>query len=248
MARKKSRVASLARRADLLWAATDRPRRGPKPGLSVDHIVQAAVAIADKDGLRAVTMQRVAQHLGVTTMALYRYVAGKSELVDGMLEAVVGPPPGMDTARDWRTKLEIWARANLAIFQRHPWALHAILTTPPLGPSRLAWFESALTALSGAGMSPAETIATVSLVDDQVRGAAQLELALAMTPEFGAGWARAVERAVADDRFPTLTALAAAGAFGSGGDTSWDHFAFGLKRVLDGVESYVRARKGKSDR
>src|SRR5580658_3820692 len=72
---------------DLLWGRRERGRRGPKPGLSVDGIVDAAVRIADAEGLEAVSMARVAKELGFTTMSLYRYVASKDELLQLMWNA-----------------------------------------------------------------------------------------------------------------------------------------------------------------
>src|SRR5689334_22149881 len=80
-----------ARTADLLWGPRERPSRGPKPGLTRDGIVRAAIGVADAEGLAAVSMQRVAAEVGFTTMALYRYVPGKNELVALMVDSAVGP-------------------------------------------------------------------------------------------------------------------------------------------------------------
>lgn len=248
MVRKKTRRGEVSRRMDLLWGPDERPARGPKPALTLDRIVQKATAIADKDGLPAVTMQNVAARLGVTTMALYRYVASKSELVDAMVEAALGKPPAMDAALDWRAKLASWARGNLAIYQRHPWVLYAIVSSPPFGPNQLGWFEAALSALSSARMSSADTISTIALVDDHVRGAAQLHLTLAATPQFGEWYARAVQRASSDERYPRIAELVATGAFADSGDATWNPFEFGLDRVLDGIEAFIQARGTRADR
>jgi AcrR family transcriptional regulator len=248
LARKKVRRADVSRRMELLWGPDERPARGPKPALTLDRIVQKATEIADKDGLSAVTMQVVAARLGVTSMALYRYVASKSELIDAMVEAALGSPPEMDAALDWRTKLATWARANLAIYQRHPWVLDAIIACPPFGPNQLAWFESALDALSGIDVSTAELMAITAMVDDHVRGAAHLLLTLAATPQFAKWYALAVQRASADGRYPRLAQLVAAGAFADSGDATWNPFEFGLERVLDGIETFIRARTTRSKR
>ena len=74
------------RSVELLWGQPERPNRGPKPGLSVERIVRVAIEIADAEGLPAVSMQRVASEFGFTTMSLYRYVPGKNELIDLMIE------------------------------------------------------------------------------------------------------------------------------------------------------------------
>src|SRR3984957_4776793 len=78
---------------DLLWGTRDRPRRGPRPSLSLDRIVAAAISLADEEGLANLSMQRLAERLGCAKMALYRYVPGKSELVALMVDAALGDPP-----------------------------------------------------------------------------------------------------------------------------------------------------------
>jgi len=225
--------AKLIRRVDRLWEDEERRRPGPKPALDTDQIVERAVGIADRRGLPAVTMNRVAHELGFTTMALYRHLNGKAELLDRMLEEAVGRPPEVDPDRGWRANLETWARANLAIFQRHPWAFHAAVTPTVFGPNRLAWLEAALSALSDTGMPPAEMMATVSLVDDLVRGAAQVLLILDANPQFNECLARAMVRAEQEGGYPTLARLGTRFLE----DDSGDYFEFGLQRVLDSLEA-----------
>ncbi|MBK3547134.1 TetR/AcrR family transcriptional regulator, partial [Streptomyces sp. MBT60] len=82
----------IARSLELLWGTGERPSRGPKPGLTLDRIVTAAVAVADAEGLAAVSMRRLSTELGTGTMSLYRYVPGKSELLDLMFDRVLGEP------------------------------------------------------------------------------------------------------------------------------------------------------------
>src|SRR5258707_1378038 len=95
------------RTIELLWGERSEPRRGPKPSLSVEQIARAAGAVADAEGLEAVSMQRVAQECGVTTMALYRYVPGKAELIALMLDIGLGPAPHLDEVPGgWRPRLE----------------------------------------------------------------------------------------------------------------------------------------------
>jgi hypothetical protein len=96
-----------------------------------------------------------------------------------------------------------------------------------------------LTALSGVRLTTTETMAIIALVDDHVRGAAHLLLTLAATPQFGEWYARAVQRASSDPRYPRLAALVAAGAFADARDADWNPFEFGLERVLDGIEAFV---------
>ena len=229
---------------DLLWGREERPGRGPKPSLTLERIVQSGVALADKGGVRAVTMDRVADALGVTTMALYRYLPGKEPLIDAMLQAALGEPPPVEPA-DWRGSLERWARADRAVFEAHPWLLDLVPCTP-IGPKWLAWLEAGLQSVSQTGLAPNEMLAAVSVVDGYVRYDAQMERGCAMhdprykasAEEWRACFARVLERVIADDHFPILSGLVASGAF----DQPGDQFEFRLQRVLDGLGALIAQR------
>src|SRR5690349_12515463 len=141
--------------ADFFWAPRPRPTRGPKPALTLDQIADAAIAIADAEGLAAVSMQRVAADLGYTKMSLYRYLPGKTELVAAMLERALGRPP--ELGKPWRDALTDWATALLAEYEGHAWALEASTGRRPIGPHEIAWMESALRTLPP-GLTGAEKI------------------------------------------------------------------------------------------
>ena len=86
------------------WGLAGRLAKGPRPALNLDKIVSAAIAVADAEGLDALSMSRVAGQLGTATMSLYRYIAAKGELLDLMQDAAYGPPPEVpDGQLDWRT-------------------------------------------------------------------------------------------------------------------------------------------------
>src|SRR5438128_1907234 len=111
---------------DLLWGEKRGSSRGPKPALSVQQIAWAAIALADAEGLDAVSMQRVAHKCGVTTMALYRYVPDKAGLVALMIDIGIGDPPALDSiSGGWRPQLEEWAKQLWITFNGHPWSLEA---------------------------------------------------------------------------------------------------------------------------
>ena len=230
------------RTLDLLWGRREPGSRGPKPGLSVDAIVRAAIAVADAEGLAAVSMRRVATDLGAGTMSLYRYVPGKGELVDLMLDAVFGEgvPPAPDVP--WREALEHHAREGWAMYKRHPWAASAV-TRPVLGPNALDSFESLLRVGASTGLAPGDVLNAVELVSGYVAGAAQRANA-ALEAERHTGvsdeeWWSARQSFWEDyfptERYPTLTALWEAGAY----ETRSDAFEFGLQRVLDGLAAYL---------
>ena len=223
----------------LLWGPTERPRRGPKPGLSLEAIVEAAIQIADTEGLAALTMSRVATQLGVTTMALYRYVPGKGELLDLMIDAASGPPPA-PTGRGWRPDLAEWARSCLATFLRRPWFLETMLGRVAMGPNQLAWLESALRAVSGIGLTAREMMAVFLLVDGHVRAAAQVSVSATGTAEWATNFGRVIETVSNDPRYPVITAVMTGGGFEDSASES--DFDFGLERLMDGIERYIKTR------
>lgn len=241
MAKRKTKPSDLDRRLDRLWGNGDRPARGPKPALSLDTVIQTGIEVADGAGIEAVTMGRVAEKLGVTTMALYRYVPGKEALVDLMVQAALGAPP-QGVPDDWRASLEAWARADRAIMETHPWLLH-LTPCSPMGPNWLAWLEAGLAALKNTGLAASEMMAVMAIVDGHVRNMAQMARGVlcdreGKAAEWRESFARVLQRVSADTRYPTLAQLVATGAFMD----KTDKFEFGLQRVLDGIATLIEAR------
>jgi AcrR family transcriptional regulator len=232
----------------LLWGQTERGSRGPKPGLSVERIVRAAIEVADAEGVDALSMRRVADKLGVGTMSLYRYVPGKGELIDLMLDTVLaesGSPA--DEPAEWRARLESMAVSSWRLYHEHPWMLLVTERHPVMGPTEMEGFESVLRAVSGLGLTPSEMYGAVALVDSFVRGMArygvdarEAERRTGITTE---QWWEAQGECLTDvmtaDRFPLMTAISEAGVWGEGEDVA---FRFGLERVLDGMEVLIRQR------
>ncbi|MDA0566724.1 TetR/AcrR family transcriptional regulator [Streptomonospora sp. S1-112] len=247
----------------LLWGVQERPNRGPKPKLSLDKIVSAAVAVADAEGLEAVSMQRVAADLGYTTMSLYRYVQSKEQLVVLMADAALGRAPEPAAGADWRQRMEELVGAVMAVYRRRPWLLRIDISGPPMAPMQLTWFDAYLGALAGTRLSVGERISTVTFIDgasrELARIAVQTETARRRNGVSEAAaldaYGQTLRRFADPERYPHVAAAVAEGAFdppppppASGveevvGDVEIDA-SFGLHRLLDGVESYVRAREG----
>jgi AcrR family transcriptional regulator len=224
------------RTLELLWSTREPPSRGPKPGLTIEQIVRTAIALADAEGLEAVSMRRLATELGAGTMSLYRYVPGKPELVDLMLDTVfreVGLPPD---GAGWRTALEHYAREIWASYRRHPWSAPAE-TRPVLGPGSIDRYEGMLRAVATTGLSPGDVVNAAELVARYVAGAARraAEDERVDDEEWWAAREGFWERYFDVERYPTITALYEAGAF----EARADAFEFGLQRVLDGIESHL---------
>jgi AcrR family transcriptional regulator len=227
-----------ARSMALLWRPTDTSavRRGPRSSLDVDRIVAAAVRLADAEGLAAVSMRRVAGELSVPAMTLYSHVPGKGELVDLMLDGVLGelyPDEQATAAGNWRARVEAVARENRRFLLRHPWALS--VGHPPPGPNRMRKQEIELRAVDGMGLSEMQMDLLVSLLDGFVRGAvggAPSDAGKRQGAEVVEPYAQRVD----PDRFPTVARVAAAAAEDLPAGVAADRaFEFGLERLLDGI-------------
>jgi AcrR family transcriptional regulator len=214
--------------------------------LSLQRIVDAAVGIAHSETLAAVSMARVAQELGVSTMSLYRYVAAKDELVALMVDSALGPPlPGADRAEGWRAGLARWAWGHHQAMRQNAWALRVPIGGPPTTPNLVAWLEDGLYALRDTGLAEAEKASVVLLLSGYVRSEASLTADLvAANPTVGAvmsGYAGLLASVTDAARFPALHAVLDAGVFDTADDPD-EEFAFGLERILDGVAVLVGSR------
>lgn len=243
----------LARDVDLLWGLREAPRRGPRPALSVDDVVRAAVEVADADGLAAVSMARVAEQLGNSTMALYRHVRSKDELLALMADTAVGRPPAVPADLGWREGLALWARALLDAVGRHPWYARLAISGPPVGPGNLAWLDAALAALAGTGLDEGEKLGIVMGVLTYTHGQIRLGLDLtaghAQDPSaFGREYGAQLARVVDADRLPALHRAVDAGVFAGGppdlefADDLRADFEFGLDLLLDGAAAHIARR------
>jgi AcrR family transcriptional regulator len=242
-----------AKSLELLWGLQPRPTRGPKPALTVDRIVAAAIDIADRDGLAAMSMRRVADALGVGAMTLYRYVPGKGELLDVMLDTVYGELPHRQVEGDWRAKLDNVARENRDLYLRHPWLLQVATSRPPLGPHLMAKYEYELAAVEGIGLSDVEMDAAVTLVTGYVHGAVRAAVEAAQVIQWSGitdeQWWRAHEPLLSTigdaARFPLASRVGAAVGMAFNASYDSDHgFEFGLARVLDGLAALLGPEEG----
>ncbi|MGC9665533.1 TetR/AcrR family transcriptional regulator C-terminal domain-containing protein [Planosporangium sp. 12N6] len=209
--------------------------------LSRDRIVRAAVAVADADGLAALSMRRVATDLGVATMSLYRHVPGKDELLLLMTDAVFAEEPlQARPPSDWRERLETAARLMWTVFRRHPWAAEVLsMTRPQLLPHLMTYAEWSLSALRGQGLGVDDMMNVHLTLFGHVRGVAlglqseaQAEQDTGMTAdEWIETQGPGLRELLASGRFPALGYLVR---------QQFDYdidavFEYGLQRLLDGV-------------
>jgi AcrR family transcriptional regulator len=222
----------------LLWGEQEQPTRGPKPSLTPGRIAEAAVAVADAEGLAAVSMGKVAAAFGVSAMALYRYVPGKTELVELMIESVLAEVPDLSAVLGgWRPRIARWARLSQQVHQAHPWLLTATaMRRQAMGPHQLGWLDAAFAALEPTGLPAAQQHRIFVQVAGLVRTVAQQQVDF--DQEHDQEWNRLTGELIARhaDRFPHLTRAIAAGAFDP--DPA-DPLEFALDRVLDGVQALI---------
>ncbi|MEP6833686.1 MAG: TetR/AcrR family transcriptional regulator [Gemmatimonas sp.] len=238
----------LRRRSELLWEDRSTPTRGPKRGVTPEDAVQAAIEIAQENGLGAVTMQAVSAKIGFTTMAIYRYFPNKEALTDAIVDAGMGSPPlPAEPRAHWRAEVTAWAHAKRAMMCARPWMAELPFVAAPHGPNWLRWLEAITDPFSKTGLSAADIGQMISIVEGYTRGASDTAVSLARARTRGvseAEWAAAVGadlgRAIGDSRFPKFAALISAPSDGKARSME-ESFAFGLQCVLDGIEMYIKS-------
>jgi AcrR family transcriptional regulator len=229
---------------DLAWHGDDGRRPGPRRSLQLRAIAAAGVELADQGGLARVSMRSVGARLGMTSMALYRYVQAKDELLALMIDEALGPPdfPAYGEA-GWRDRLSAWAYAARSRFEAHPWVLSVSLPDPPALPNQTRWTERGLEALQPARLAEAAKLSALLLVNVYVRGQTQLATGLArgVRPggEPGRQYARMLLRLADPESFPRLTAAMTQHAAAPPADFADDAFRSGLSTILDGIACHA---------
>ena len=249
VAEERSGSGDIERTLQLLWRPDEAADRGPRRSLSVTAIVDAAVAMADRDGLGAVSMRALATELGVGAMTLYRYVPSKAELLDLMLDRV--DRHGVDDLpADWRTAMEIITHEMWHRHRTHPWLPLVDRSRPVLGPNAVRSLDRAVGALSTTGLTSRAQIAVIVTIESFVVALARSTNALA---------ARVARTGVTDAAFwssqeETLIAAMQSGAFPHMAaldehafDASHaDILEFGLRTILDGIEAHIADRDART--
>jgi AcrR family transcriptional regulator len=243
---------------DLLWGRREAGKRGPRPGLSADAIVDAAIRLADAEGLEGVSMARVAAELGFTTMSLYRYVASKEELLQLMWNGSARGAEGLAFEGDgWRARLRMWAIVQRDMLDRHPWLTQMPMAAPPMAPNSMIFVERGLETMDGTALADADklrfigvissfTLSEARMANDALRAARDAAAAAGDGAEPAPPWTYdALLRELADEAtYPRLYRIArtppGSGEGGSSGPASErEEFLFGLDRILDGIEAYM---------
>jgi AcrR family transcriptional regulator len=211
-------------------------RRGPRPRHSREDVARAAVAIADSDGLDAVTFRAVAARLRAGVMSLYNYVPDKQALIYEMTELVGAELDLPEPTGDWRADMHTVARRQRDLVYRHPWLVTALSHLQPIGPATLALLEFALGALEPTGASARDRLEAISLVNGFVLNIVRVELddrAAAADSQRRAGQFARLPELLATGRYPRFAAAVAHGE-----PETFDpaaHFDRLLDKILDGL-------------
>jgi AcrR family transcriptional regulator len=234
----------------LLWDPPEPSARGPRQRLTLDRVVEAAMALAAEHGVEALSMRALATRLGVGTMTLYTYVPGRDELFELMVDRAWSVRTPADPALPWRAQVEHHAREAWAMYQRFPWLVHSNLWRMPLGPHVLDIQEDLYRAVRAAGLAAYDVARVTGLVESHVYGLARsriVDTGLAARTgvttddywESRSGfWATYYRR----ERFRTMTWIWENGGFDQ---PAQDDPGFSLGVLLDGVELLVSRSAGR---
>ena len=213
----------------------------PRTPLTRERVLQAAVVLADREGVGSLSMRRLARELGVEAMSLYHHLPGKQALLDGMVDLVFGEIelPGGDG--DWKAAMRRRAVSAREVLARHPWAIALMESRRTPGPANLRHHDAVLGCLRRAGFPVALTAHAYSILDAYIYGFALQEAGLPFdTPEETAEVAAEIMDGFPADAYPHLTELAVEHVLQPGYDYG-DEYAFGLELILDGLERLATA-------
>ncbi|MBB6735652.1 TetR/AcrR family transcriptional regulator [Cohnella zeiphila] len=244
---------SLPNGVALSWGLGKKSTRGPKGELSIPKIVDAAIRIADEEGLAAVSMNRVASSLGFTTMSLYRYVNSKDDLILLMQNAVCYAPIPPEQP-DWREEMRSYVRVCIQVFRDHPWFGDVPITSVPLTPGNLRIVDWGLRSMRDFPLTDYEKMSIVLLLSGYSRSCGMImrdmdkAIQAGARPETikGMDYSAALKRLVKRDEYPHFYPVLISGAYTEDNPEDngvIDDFDFGLERILDGIQVYLD-RKG----
>lgn len=245
------------RTLELMWGRAPAPKRGPKSRVEVAELVAAAVAIADAEGIGAVSTRRVAEAVGISPMSFYTHIPDKAVLLDLMLDAVATGQAGEVTPEfhpaNWRANVTLVARSFRGFYIAHPWALQIGTHRPVLGPNTIRAYDNFLTVFDGLGLGEVEMDLCVILVANYVHGAVRdvvrAKMVKAQTGMSDDEWWHTIEPFLSTMDFSPYPVASRVGAvvgelYGLG-----DHelaFDFGLERILDGLERLIEGKRAAS--
>jgi AcrR family transcriptional regulator len=203
--------------------------------LSRERVLLGAVAVADAGGITGLTIRSLAQELGVKPMAVYHYVANKSEILDGIVDVVFAEIDLPPRNGDWQNEIRQGAASARAALRRHPWALGLLESRTTPGPATLRHHDTMIGTLRAAGFSVEATAHAYALIDSYVYGFALQEAALPFDgPETVADVAEPMMGDFDEGEYPHLVEMATGFILQPGYDFGHE-FEIGLNLILDAL-------------
>lgn len=220
------------------WGLNPGTRVASDAGLSTARIVQAAIELADEDGLAALSIRKLGQRLGAGTMAAYRHIDSRDDLVILMVDVALGPPDaGIVAAPTWQLGLTRWAEAISDRYRAHPWLIDAAISGFPTARNRALWLEYVLEVLEATGLGMQDMLDTALLIDGHARNTAYLARELARAASAGGfGPIDWVVPLIDPATFPMLSKVMTTGELEDETEQTMD---FGLARIIAGLESLI---------
>src|ERR1035441_4081870 len=150
------------------------PQPPQRDALTPERITAAGIQIADQHGISAVTIRRLSASMGYATMAVYRHISSRDELLLLMMDRALGPPPDLDPRQSWQAGLRRWAAGLFERYLAHPWLLDAPVPGMPVTPHHAMWVEHALAITSQVGLTTSQRLEAALLIDGHLRTIATL--------------------------------------------------------------------------
>jgi AcrR family transcriptional regulator len=217
-------------------ASQPEPKIETRSRLNRERVLRAAVALADQEGIQALSMRRLARELGVEAMSLYNHVANKDDILDGMLDIVTGEIEVPTDGVDWKASLRLSAISAYDALIRHPWACSLMHATPRVSDARMLWMEGVLRTLREAGFSAELTHHAYHALDSHITG---FTLWLVSMPfdshEELVDMAKTFLPKISADEYPYIIEHAQQHMEEPDPDEPTE-FEFGLDLILDGLE------------
>ena len=220
---------------------TPSPESTAQLPLSRERILQVALQRADAEGIEALSMRKLAQELGVKAMSLYNHVANKDDIVDGMVDRVVGEIelPSLDI--DWKTAMRQRAISAHTVLLRHPWATLALMSRVNVGPAMLRYVDATLACLVEAGFSYPMADYAWNALDSHIYGFTLQALNFPFEAEEYAAAAKDYVAMIPPEKYPYMNQLTQ--QVMDGRHDGLHDFEFGLNLLLDGLETLVKHHK-----
>jgi AcrR family transcriptional regulator len=207
------------------------PRRKP---LRRDAVLRAAIRLADEGGLEAISMRKLGQALGVEAMSLYKHVASKDDILDGIVDLVTADFEVPAPDEPWKAAIRRSAISARDVLLAHPWASSLIESRSSAGPARLRYIDAVVGTLAGAGFPMPMIVQAVMALDSQTYGFVLQELAWPFDADGAADAASAFAQGLPPDAYRNVAAMAELVMTSPGGPVA--DFTFGLDLILDGLE------------